>query len=212
MRALITGGAGLIGSHIADRLVAEGVHEIVVLDNLTRGRRQNLDRAIASGRVTIVEGESLVNDGTALVLYRVAVAAVLTGSFSLWEAGLRFVFSAAGGIAIGIAVGFVVAAVRRRLDHPPTEITISLMTGYFAYLPAEVVGVTHAVLTGISTGAVFMGANTYIGNGPNFMVKSIAEEAGVKMPGFLRYIVFYTLPILLPLFLLIGWLFFRTPA
>jgi UDP-glucose 4-epimerase len=56
-RALITGGAGLIGSHIADRLVAEGVQEIVVLDNLTRGRRQNLESAIASGKVTIVEGD-----------------------------------------------------------------------------------------------------------------------------------------------------------
>jgi UDP-glucose 4-epimerase len=56
-RALITGGAGLIGSHIADRLVAEGVQEIVVLDNLTRGRRQNLEPAIASGKVTIVEGD-----------------------------------------------------------------------------------------------------------------------------------------------------------
>src|SRR3979490_2801830 len=56
-RALITGGAGLIGSHIADGLVAEGVQEIVVLDNLTRGRRQNLEPAIASGKVTIVEGD-----------------------------------------------------------------------------------------------------------------------------------------------------------
>jgi UDP-glucose 4-epimerase len=56
-RALITGGAGLIGSHIADRLVAEGFQEIVVFDNFTRGRRQNLDAAIASGRVTIVEGD-----------------------------------------------------------------------------------------------------------------------------------------------------------
>src|SRR5580765_1908219 len=56
-RALITGGAGLIGSHIADRLVAEGFQETVVLDNLTRGRRQNLDAAIASGRVNIIEGD-----------------------------------------------------------------------------------------------------------------------------------------------------------
>jgi UDP-glucose 4-epimerase len=56
-RALITGGAGLIGSHIADRLVVEGFEEIVVLDNLTRGRRQNLEQALASGRVTIVEGD-----------------------------------------------------------------------------------------------------------------------------------------------------------
>ena len=56
-RALITGGAGLIGSHIADRLVSESVAEVVVLDNFVRGRRQNLDVAGASGRVTIVEGD-----------------------------------------------------------------------------------------------------------------------------------------------------------
>ena len=56
-RALITGGAGLIGSHIADRLVKEAVAEVVVLDNFVRGRRQNLDAACAAGRVTIVEGD-----------------------------------------------------------------------------------------------------------------------------------------------------------
>ena len=56
-RALITGGAGLIGSHIADRLVAEGFQEIVVLDNFTRGRRQNLEPAMTSGRVTIIAGD-----------------------------------------------------------------------------------------------------------------------------------------------------------
>ena len=56
-RALITGGAGLIGSHIADRLVAEGVQQVVVLDNLTRGRTKNLEPAIASGKLKIVEGD-----------------------------------------------------------------------------------------------------------------------------------------------------------
>ena len=56
-RVLITGGAGLIGSHIADRLAAESVAEIVVLDNFVRGRRENLARATASGRVTVVEGD-----------------------------------------------------------------------------------------------------------------------------------------------------------
>lgn len=56
-RALITGGAGLIGSHIADGLIAEGIEEIVVLDNLTRGRQQNLESALASGKVKILEGD-----------------------------------------------------------------------------------------------------------------------------------------------------------
>ena len=68
---------------------------------------------------------------------------------------------------------------------------------------------THAkYLAAISCGAVFMGANTYIGNAPNFMVKSIAEEAGIEMPSFFGYILKYTIPFLMPLFLVITVLFF----
>lgn len=63
-------------------------------------------------------------------------------------------------------------------------------------------------LVAISMGAVFFGACTYIGNGPNFMVKSIAEEAGVQVPSFLAYIVKYTLPILIPIYIVIWWIFF----
>ena len=66
----------------------------------------------------ILEGEGLINDGTGLVAYRFAVAAVVSGSFSLWEAGLAFVLNVAGGIAIGLAVGWIVRQVRRRLDFP----------------------------------------------------------------------------------------------
>jgi Na+/H+ antiporter NhaD/arsenite permease-like protein len=63
-------------------------------------------------------------------------------------------------------------------------------------------------LTAISAGAVFMGANTYIGNAPNFMVKSIAEEAGVPMPSFFGYMVKYSLPLLIPAFVLVTLVFF----
>jgi Na+/H+ antiporter NhaD/arsenite permease-like protein len=63
-------------------------------------------------------------------------------------------------------------------------------------------------LRAIATGSVFMGANTYIGNAPNFMVKSIAEEAGISMPSFFGYIVGYTLPFLIPAFVLATWVFF----
>ena len=105
--------------------------------------------------VTIIEGESLVNDATALVLYRAAVAAVLTGSFSLWEAGGRLVFNAAAGIAIGLAIGYVVRQVRRRMHDAPSEITISLLTGYLAYLPAEALGVS-AVLAAVTVG-IYLG-------------------------------------------------------
>jgi len=63
-------------------------------------------------------------------------------------------------------------------------------------------------LKAISVGAVFMGANTYIGNAPNFMVKSIAEEAGIPMPSFFGYILKFSLPILIPSFIIIMFLFF----
>jgi Na+/H+ antiporter NhaD/arsenite permease-like protein len=65
-----------------------------------------------------------------------------------------------------------------------------------------------AYLVAVSNGAVFMGANTYIGNAPNFMVKSIAEEAGVPMPSFFGYILRYSLPFLVTVFLVMTWLFY----
>jgi Na+/H+ antiporter len=114
-------------------------------------RRMGVPRRI----VTIVEGESLINDASALVLYGVAVTAVVTGAFSLWDASLEFVVSVVGGIAIGLGVGWVVALVRGRLDNIPAEILISLLTGYLAYIPAEAVGVSGvlaAVVVGIYLG------------------------------------------------------------
>jgi monovalent cation/hydrogen antiporter len=108
--------------------------------------------------VGLIEGESLVNDGTALVAYRFAVAAVVTGSFSLLEAGGRFVLNVAGGIAVGLAVGFVIREARRRLDNPPLELTISLMSGYFGYLPAEALHVS-GVLAAVTVG-IYMGWHT----------------------------------------------------
>jgi monovalent cation/hydrogen antiporter len=101
--------------------------------------------------VTIVEGESLVNDATALVLYGVAVTAVVTGSFSVWEGGLDFVVSVVGGVAVGLAVGWIVALVRIRLDNIPAEVAISLLTGFLAYIPAQALGVS-GVLAAVTVG------------------------------------------------------------
>jgi CPA1 family monovalent cation:H+ antiporter len=114
------------------------------------GRRLGMPRRLS----TVIEGESLINDGTALVIYRVAVGAV-GGTFSLAEAGLEFVLGAAGGIAIGLAVGWVIAEIRKRLDDPPVEVTISILSGYAAYVPAEragASGVLAAVTIGIYIG------------------------------------------------------------
>ena len=88
--------------------------------------------------VTILEGESLVNDATGIVAYRIAMAAVVTGAFSLWEAGLQFVIGAAGGIVVGLAVGWFVIWARRHVsEEPNVQNTISLLTPFAAYLPAE---------------------------------------------------------------------------
>jgi monovalent cation/hydrogen antiporter len=104
---------------------------------------------------TLIEGESLINDATALVAYRFAVAAVVTGGFSLWHASWRFVVDVVGGIAIGLAVGFVLRQIRRRINHSPTEIAIALLSGYFAYLPAQAAGVS-AVLAAVTV-SVYVG-------------------------------------------------------
>jgi CPA1 family monovalent cation:H+ antiporter len=105
--------------------------------------------------VTVVEGESLINDATALVAYRVAVAAVVSGGFSLVDAGGRFVLNVVAGAAIGLAVGWVVARVRRSLDNPPVEMAVSIATAYFAYLPAEAAGVS-GVIAAVTVG-VYLG-------------------------------------------------------
>lgn len=107
-KALITGGAGLIGSHIADRLVQEGYGEVVILDNFTRGRRNNLETSLASGKVTCIDGDirdaSLVRevmDGVDIVFHEAAIRitqcaedprlahdVLATGTFNILEAAV----------------------------------------------------------------------------------------------------------------------------
>ncbi|MGH7499860.1 MAG: Na+/H+ antiporter [Gemmatimonadales bacterium] len=101
--------------------------------------------------VTILEGESLVNDATALVAYRMAIGAVAAGTFSFGEAGVRFLVAAGGGIAVGLAAGAVVVWLRRRIDNTVVENTISLLTPFAAYLPAERVGAS-GVLAVVTVG------------------------------------------------------------
>jgi len=93
------------------------------------------------------------------------------------------------------------------LDNAPTYLTFlqTALGRLYPGLPereaiARLIAEHPLFLQAVSTGAVFMGANTYIGNAPNFMIKSIAEEAGVRMPSFFGYMVRYSLPILIPIF------------
>jgi CPA1 family monovalent cation:H+ antiporter len=106
--------------------------------------------------VSIVEGESLVNDGSALVAYRLAVAAAVTGSFSVLSGAWDLVSVSVGGVAIGLIVGWVSTQLRRRLDDSLIEITITLLTPYLAYIAAEELGVSGilaAVVSGIYVGS-----------------------------------------------------------
>jgi Na+/H+ antiporter NhaD/arsenite permease-like protein len=93
------------------------------------------------------------------------------------------------------------------LDNAPTYLAF-LALGQGQHLTPEVAGVPHRILEAISAGAVFMGANSYLGNGPNFMVRSIAESRGVKMPAFGGYML-YSGAILIPVFVIVTLVFFR---
>jgi Na+/H+ antiporter len=104
--------------------------------------------------VSLIEGESLLNDGTALVAYNTALATV-GATFVFTDAAGDFVVNVAGGIAVGLVAGKVIVEIRRRINDIPTEVTISLLSGYAGYLPAEelhVSGVLGAVTTGIVVG------------------------------------------------------------
>jgi CPA1 family monovalent cation:H+ antiporter len=146
----------------------------------------------------ILEGESLVNDATALVALQFAIAALVTGTFSPGYAAARFVWAATGGIGVGLLVGFIMRWVQSHLDNPPVQITFSLLTPFIAYLPAERLhasGVLAAVAAGIFLGwhsplmitartrlqaYAFWETIVFLLNGFVFIV------IGLQLPGILR--------------------------
>jgi CPA1 family monovalent cation:H+ antiporter len=105
--------------------------------------------------VAIVEGEGLVNDGSALVLYKFAVLAVVTGTISATSVTLSFIWTVVGGVGIGLALGWVIRQVRLRLHNPPLEITIALLTGYFTFIPAYLLGASGVLA--VVTAGVYVG-------------------------------------------------------
>jgi len=105
--------------------------------------------------IVILEGESLVNDATSFISFRFAVAAAMTGSFSLGQASLQFLFVATGGVCVGLAVGWLATQVQKRLDDPPVQTMLSLLTPYIAYFSGErlhVSGILAVVIAGMYYG------------------------------------------------------------
>src|SRR4051812_42189826 len=156
-------------------------------------QRLNVPRRV----VTVVEGESLINDATALVAYRVAVVAVVSGSFSLLDAGARFVLNVIVGAAIGLAVGWVVARLRRSIENPPVEMAISVSTAYFAYLPAEALGVSGVVAA--ATVGVYLGwmAPKLIAPSTRLQVYGVWEVTTFFLNSFLFVLIGLQLPTIL---------------
>ena len=111
-------------------------------------RRLGVPRQVS----TIVEGESLINDGSALAVYRVAIAAVVTGTFSLWEAGLNFLWVGGGGIAVGLILAWMVLPLLARVSDPSVFIALSLLTAYAVYIVAENLLGVSGILAVVSYG------------------------------------------------------------
>ena len=103
--------------------------------------------------ITIIEGESLLNDASALIAYRYALAATLTGSFVLWKASLQFILVAGGGVAAGLIVGYILVFAHKKIhDNILVETSLSLLTPFLAYILAEELhtsGILAVVTAGI---------------------------------------------------------------
>jgi Na+/H+ antiporter len=140
--------------------------------------------------VNVMEGESLFNDATALVAYKVAVAAAVGASVSASHTALEFIVDAGGGIAIGLVVGWVIAEVRKRIDDVNTELTISLFSAYGAFVPASELGVSGVLA--VVTAGIYLG----------FRAPEIASPES-RMQGFAMWSVL-TFLINATLFILIG--------
>jgi len=139
----------------------------------------------------------------------VEVAVLFLGIFVTMIPALELLRARAGELGVRAPWQFFWATgvLSTFLDNAPTYVTFLALAQGLRITP-EVVGVTHHVLAAISVGAVAMGANSYIGNAPNFMVKAIAEEAKIPMPSFFGYML-YSWAVLLPLFVATTLIFFR---
>jgi CPA1 family monovalent cation:H+ antiporter len=147
--------------------------------------------------LTILEGESLLNDATALTIYSIAVAAAV-GVVPSAPAALRtFAVDALGGVAIGLAVGWIIGHIRTRLDDTPVEMTISLLTPYAAFLPAEQLGVSGVIATVVA--GLYLGRRSSRMMGPDARLtgRAVWETITFVLNGFVFILTGLYVPFLL---------------
>ncbi len=160
--------------------------------------------------ITILEGESLVNDASALIAYRYALAASITGSFLFWEAGLQFLFVAGGGILIGLMVGYILIFIHKKIvNYPIVETSLTLLTPFLSYLSAEQVN-TSGILAVVTTGLIIAYRSPEIFSYQTRMRTTVIWDTlifmlngfvfiliGLQLPGILKQLTNYTLPALI---------------
>ena len=144
--------------------------------------------------ITIIEGESLVNDATALVIYRFAVAAVVTGTFSLALVGLEFILVSVGGVLVGAMIGWLASQIQRQLDDPPVQTTLSLLTPFAAYLSADKIGVSGVLA--VVTAGLYLGwkAPEIINSRTRFQIVPVWEMVVFFLNGLIFVLIGLQLP------------------
>ncbi len=213
----ILGGVLLSGMWHAGEVSILGVHQQI----------QNLVRdglLILMGLLSLVTTSRKIREDNAFTWFPIQeVAYLFAGIFMTIVPALAILKAGEHGALAGLIRAvrepahyfWITGTLSSFLDNAPTYLTFlnTALGRFFPGMPER--EAIHALiehqeifLKAISTGAVYMGANTYIGNAPNFMVKSIAEENGVEMPSFFGYILKYSLPILIPVFVLVTVIFF----
>ncbi len=156
--------------------------------------------------ISILEGESLVNDASALIAYRFALAATLTGSFLFWQAGWQFLLVTGGGIGIGLLVGYVLIVIHKKINnYPIVETSLTLLTPFLSYIAAEQVH-TSGILAVVSTGLLLSWRSQEIFSYQTRMRTRVVWDnllfllngfifilIGLQLPGILKQLTHYKL-------------------
>src|SRR5689334_21923988 len=147
--------------------------------------------------VTILEGESLLNEATALTIYGLAIAVAVGGSVRPSSGALAFGAALVGGTAFGLAVAFVVGQVRQRIEDTPVEITISLLTPYAAFLPAQQLGVSGVIATVVA--GLYLGRrlSRMAGADTRLTGRAVWETLTFLLNGFVFIVTGLEVPLLL---------------